>query len=289
MIFNVALLQINAHGFDQTANLEKGIAYCRKAKAQGADAVLFPEMWQIGYRAYHPRVFAADYNPLAPDEIREQHRWQQYAIDRDDPFIQSFQQLARELHLAIAITYLEKHLPKPRNALALIDPQGDIILHYAKVHLCEFSLEAACSAGDRFEVATLKLAQGEVKVGAMICFDREFPESARTLARKGAEIILVPNCCELEQHRRAQIDSRAFENMVGIAVCNYPPPEANGRSLAVSGIAFDENGQSANQVIVEARDKEGIYMADFDLNKLRAYRDQEVWGLKFANPESYAR
>src|SRR5690606_38658287 len=94
----------------------------------------------------------------------------------------------------------------------------------------------------RFEVATLSTAAGDVRVGAMICYDREFPESARILGLKGAEVVLVPNACIFDDHRLDQIKTRAYENRLVIAMTNYPAtrPDCDGRSLGISAIAFAE-------------------------------------------------
>ena len=62
---------------------------------------------------------------------------------------------------------------------------------YAKVHTCDFGAERALTPGDGFYVTELDTACGLVRVGAMICYDREFPESARILMLKGAELIPV--------------------------------------------------------------------------------------------------
>lgn len=64
----------------------------------------------------------------------------------------------------------------------------------------------------------------------MICYDREFPESARILMPKGAELILVPNACFLEHNRISQLRARAFENTVAVAVANYAAPQENAPS-----------------------------------------------------------
>ena len=94
-----------------------------------------------------------------------------------------------------------------------------------------------------------------MKIGAMICYDREFPESARILMLKGAEIILVPNACPMEINRISQLRGRAYENMVGIATVNYPSgkPDCNGHSTAFDGIAYKpgELG-SRDTLIIEA-------------------------------------
>ncbi len=129
-------------------------------------------------------------------------RWQAQAIDRDGECVTHFRVLARELNLAIALTYLERWDGAPRNSMSLIDRRGEVAMTYAKVHTCDFDLpEAACTPGDDFYVCDLGTAQGAVKVGAMICYDREFPESARILMLKGAEVILTPNACVLETNR----------------------------------------------------------------------------------------
>jgi N-carbamoylputrescine amidase len=271
----IALLQMAACGNDQVANLVKGEAFCRQAREQGADIVLFPEMWNIGYTFYDP----------AQPHARE--RWQAQAVSRDGEFIRHFQALAQELKLAIALTYLEKGPDAPRNSMSLIDRRGQIILTYAKVHTCDFDVEAACMPGHDFYVAPLDTAQGEVNIGAMICFDREFPESARILMLKGAELILTPNACELEINRLNQFRARAYENMVGLAMTNYASPDANGHSIAFDGMAFDERGQSLDMLIVEAGEEEGVYLAGFDLERIRAYRAREVWGNAFRKPAYY--
>lgn len=275
-ILNVALLQMTACGNDQAANLRKGTAFCRKARAMGADVALFPEMWNVGYQ------FFTEETPEA------KKAWAAQAVTADGPFVSHFRALARELEMAIALTYLQQWEGGPRNVLSLIDRHGEIRLTYAKVHTCDFSVEAALTPGDGFEVCTLDTAHGPVKLGAMICYDREFPESARVLMLKGAEIILTPNACTLEQNRLAQFQTRAYENMVGLAMANYAAPQENGHSIAFDGIAYAEiDGPSRDMRLIEAGEGEGIYMAAFDLDALRAYRAHESWGNSFRKPRTY--
>src|SRR2546426_12335729 len=131
---------------------------------------------------------------------------------------------------------------------------------------CDFgSMEAACTPGDDFYVCTLDTSKGEVKIGAMICFDREFPESARILMLKGAELILTPNSCSLEENRIGQFRARAYENMVGVAMTNYAAPQENGHSVAFHPIAFDDN-RGRNTLIIEAGESEEVYLATFDMD-----------------------
>ncbi|GIK37869.1 MAG: carbon-nitrogen hydrolase [Chloroflexota bacterium] len=275
MMLRIALLQMTASGNDQEAHLVKGEAFCRQAAQMNADIVLFPEMWNIGYTFFDP----------ARPGAREQ--WQDQAVGPDDRFVTHFRALAQEFKLAIALTYLERWPGAPCNSVSLIDRHGQVVLTYAKVHTCAFDLEAACTPGDDFYVADLDTAGGIVRVGAMICFDREFPESARILMLKGAELILTPNACELEANRLSQFRARAFENMVSLAMTNYAAPQANGHSTVLDGIAFGPAGQPREMSVLEARSEEGVYLAELDLAALRAYREREVWGNAFRKPGCY--
>ncbi len=285
-ILKVALLQIEANGNNQDANCTKGLEWCRKAKSLGADIALFPEMWNIGYTPFDAAVWARDYNPNDPKYKDAISDWQSQAIEQQSAFFNAYRRMARELEMAIVLTYLEKWPQGPRNSASLINRQGKVLLTYAKVHTCDFSLEAACTPGDSFPVCDLDTAIGPVKIGIMICYDREFPESARILMLNGAEIILTPNACEIEQNRLAQLKARAYENMVGLAMANYPGAEYRGHSTAHTPIAFDEQG-SIDTTLVEADDHEGIWMAEFDLKSIRDYRNREIWGNSYRKPKVY--
>src|SRR5436190_7931921 len=272
----VALLQMTGCGSEKNASLSKGDAFCRRARTMGADIALFPEMWSVGMTFYDPKR----------DGDRE--RWQALAISRDDQFIIHFQHLARELNMAIALTYLEKWNGAPRNSVSLIDRHGEIVLTYAKVHTCEFDVEAALTPGDRFPVCALDTEQGQVKIGFMICYDREFPESARILMLQGAEVILTPNACTLEEHRLSQFKTRAYENMVGVAMTNYAAPQNNGHSAAFDGVAYlVPDGEPRDTLILEAGELEDVYIAAFDIDSIRAYRERESWGNAYRRPRYY--
>lgn len=124
----------------------------------------------------------------------------------------------------------------------------------------------------------------------MICYDREFPESARILMLKGAELILVPNACPMEINRISQLRARAFENMLAIATCNYPAgvPDCSGCSSVFDGVAYlPESADSRDTCILMAKENEGIYLAGLDLSQLRAYRKCEVHGNAYRHPEKY--
>lgn len=269
----IALLQL-LPGKDTEENKRIGLSACRKAKALGADIALFPEMWSVGYSI--------------PEDITLLNS---IAVSKSGKFVSAFGALSREIDMAIGITFLESYSPLPRNTLLLFDRFGTPVLHYAKVHTCDFGDEKRLTAGDDFYTAELNTAQGNITVGAMICYDREFPESARILMLKGAELILVPNACPMEINRLAQLRGRAYENMLCIATVNYPfpHPDCNGHSSVFDGIAYlpDLDG-SRDTCITEAGEQEGIYIAEIPVDTLRAYRENEVHGNAYRRPEKYS-
>ena len=181
-VIRIALLQYIAEEMNVSANLAKGIRLCRRAQETGADIALFPEMWSIGYSF--------------PDESddRSVKRWKESALDAESEFLTRFRDLASELSMAIAVTYLQKWEGSPQNAVSIIDRHGEIKLEYAKVHTCDFGAEALLTPGDSFPVASLDTRNGPVQVGAMICYDREFPESARMLMLAGGGVDPCSKC-----------------------------------------------------------------------------------------------
>jgi predicted amidohydrolase len=280
-ILRVALLQLPSCGEDTERALRDGERACRDAAARGADLALFPEMWQIGY------------SPAPAGERLAQ--WLGLATGVDGPFVGHFRALARELELAIVITYLQRWPGAPRNTATLIDRRGRLVLTYAKVHTCDFGVDNALTPGDEFGVAELEFAGGRVRVGIMICFDREQPESARALMLGGAEVILTPNSCILDRERLGQFRTRAFENMAGVAMANYATPreprhfagDANGHSVAYSGVCYARDGSPLDSELVHAGEDEGVFIAALDLAALRAYRAWEPWGDAYRKPGAY--
>lgn len=126
-----------------------------------------------------------------------------------------------------------------------------------------------------------------IQLGIMICYDREYPESARILMLKGAEVILVPNGCGSMQPRIRALSTRAYENMVAVAMAN-PNGDNAGCSCAFSPICWDENGKCVDNTVLLADDKtEGIFYAEFDMEDIRKYRNREMLGNTFRKVEAY--
>ena len=275
MKLKIAFLQLQPAGSIED-NMEKGVKACREAKEKGADIALFPEMWSTGYVFPHEKEWL-----------------EQNAVSLDSAYVKQFSALAAELNLAIAVTLLEKHEPKPRNTVCLFDRHGERMYRYSKVHICNFGEdddEGVLDAGDDFCVAELDTAKGRINVGSMICYDREFPESARVLMMKGAELLLVPNACPMEINRLSQLRGRAYENQIAVATCNYPASHrgCNGHSTLFDGVIYHtENGAPRDMLVCETGEEEGIFLAELDVDLLREYRNREKCGLKNRRPELY--
>lgn len=267
MRLTVALLQMAPAANNQKANFDKAEIFCRKAAAVGADIALMPEMWNIGYTRFTPHTPEA------------QKAYFQQAQDKEGPAIQRFAQLADELDMAIGVTYMQKWEGPPRNAITLFDRHGKEVYTYAKVHTSDMKpTESGMTPGDGFPVGELDTRIGPVKVGSMICFDREFPESARILMLNGAELVLTPNACTLEEKRLDQFKVRAWENQMCVAMTNYPEPVNNGHSPA-----YDQEG---NTVVIGGK-YEGIFFAVFDIARLRERRARTSWGNAYRRPHRY--
>ena len=270
----IALMQLLPAG-SEAENRKKGAEWCRRAKDAGADVALFPEMWSCGYSF-----------PRDVDALRAA------ATAADGDFVNSFGELAARLQMAVGITFLEQYEPSPRNSFVLFDRFGRRVLSYAKVHTCDFGEERILTAGNCFPVSELDTAEGKVKVGAMICYDREFPESARILMLEGAELILVPNACPMEINRLSQLRGRAYENMCAIATANYPKgqPDCNGHSTVFDGVAYLPGEEAPRDTcLLEAPEGEGLYLAELDLALLREYRRSEVHGNAYRRPLLYSK
>ena len=101
-------------------NIFNGMKACREAKANGADIALFPEMWSSGYTFPHNKEWL-----------------EQNSISLNSKYVKQFSEISLKLNMAIAITLLEKHEPKPRNTVCLFDRHGKLVYCYSKVHICE--------------------------------------------------------------------------------------------------------------------------------------------------------
>ena len=261
MIFKVAVLQLRSVNRAYEENINTIIKYMTEAKENNADILLLPECFITGYDLTINNDSAITEADLAI--LREK---------------------AKELGMGLVATALTKGNERPQNSAFVIDKQGEILMKYSKVHTCDFADEKALEPGTEFKVCDF----GGIKIGIMICYDREYPESARILMLKGAEIILVPNDCESMRPRLQALSTRAYENMCGVAMAN-PNGKNAGNSCAFSPICWDENGECVDNTLLLANaETEGLLYAKFDMNAIRNYREHEMMGNTFRKVKAYS-
>ena len=261
MTFRVAVLQMRSVNREYERNIKTIIKYMSDAKQNGADILLLPECFITGYDLTIDNASAITENDLAP-----------------------LCENAKELNIGLVATALTQGKSNPQNSAFVISKDGKILMKYAKVHTCDFADEKVLESGTEFKVCDFD----GVKIGIMICYDREYPESARVLMLKGAEIILVPNDCGSMRPRLQALSTRAYENMCGVAMAN-PNGENAGNSCAYSPICWDRNGECVdNTLLLADAETEGLFYADFDMDAIRAYREREMMGNTFRKVKAYA-
>ncbi|MGN0745587.1 MAG: carbon-nitrogen hydrolase family protein [Aristaeellaceae bacterium] len=262
MTFTVAALQQPSLDRQMERSADNVIRRMEEAAALGADMLLLPEAFLTGYAL-----------PMTNDE----------ALTEDSPCLQRVCAAAKRLGLGVVATAITRGHEKPRNTAFVVNRQGEIILRYDKVHTCAFADEICLEPGEAFRVCDFD----GIRLGVMICYDREYPESARVLMLRGAEIILVPNDCAAMAPRLNALSTRAYENMVGVVMAN-PCGENAGCSCAFSPICWDAEGRPVDNVLMMADEySEGLYLAAFDMDALRAWREQEMMGNTFRRVEAY--
>jgi len=167
------------------------------------------------------------------------------------PTTEYFGQLAKKynLHLVVSLNERDRHLVY--NAAVLLDPNGRLIGKYRKVCLPRGEVEEGVAPGNDYPVFDTRFG----KVGMMICYDGFFPEVARELANRGAEVIAWPvwGCNPLLAR------ARACENHVYIVSSTY---EDIARNWMLSAV-FDHTGET----IALAKEWGTVAVAEVDLNQ----------------------
>lgn len=214
----VELIQLAGRDGDTAYNLARtleAIAAC----AADTDLVVFPETQLMGFPTADNIAALAE--PLT------------------GPSVQAIVQAARQQRIAVTLGVAENDNGRFYNTTLLITPEG-IALRYRKTHLWA-SDRGIFEPGDRYATA---LYQG-VRIGLLICFDIEFPESARALGQLGAELILVTNG-NMDPYgpvHRTAIMARAMENQAFAVMVNRVGSGDDGLVFAGGSAAVDPFGQ----------------------------------------------
>lgn len=240
----VAVVQMQPLLGNVGANAERIVALIARADAE---VVIFPELALSGY-------FFTSRQQILP-----------YALDRTSSVLEAIEHRAQHYRRVVIVGFPEKDDQRCYNAAVLFDPQGGRY-YYRKTHLF-YRERFVFDEGDTgFTVATIPWL--DLRVGMMICYDWRFPEAARTLALKGADLIACPSNLVTHVWRMA-MPVRAMENKVYVAVANRIGTESDGNEeLSFNGCSaiYGYNGTILAEL---PADTEGIAIAPIEPPKTR--------------------
>jgi len=211
---SVAAIQM-ACGWDAASNIARAEALVRQAAAQGAQIILLPELFETPYFCIEQ-----DARHLALAREVAQNR-----------AVQHFAPVARELGVVLPISFFERAGPAYFNSLAVLDADGANLGVYRKSHIPNgpgYQEKNYFSPGDTgFRVWQTRFA----RIGVGICWDQWFPETARVMALRGAELFLFPTAIGTEPPPALAVNSREHwqRTQQGHAAANLTPLVAANR------------------------------------------------------------
>lgn len=247
----LALVQFQSVLGDVEASMARALPMIDEAAAAGANMVVFPELFTTGYHL----------DTVGP-------RMTELAEPIDGPTVRALQEAARKNHVYIVapIALLHGLSGVPYNSAVFINSDGTVQGSFDKVHL--WALERFYfRAGHEFPVFDTEFG----KVGIMVCYDMGFPEAARTLALKGAELIVCPSawCVQDADVWEINAPARALENTVFLGAVNRIGHEGGDLYMHGGSMVCGPRGGKMCQL---TEGVEGILYADLDFDEVRKNR-----------------
>jgi len=264
----VAAIQ-SSYGDDMDANIEKTIAFIEQAAQQGAQVVLPSELFQGKYFC-----------------TTQDERWFDTAYPASShPCVAKLQPVAKALKVAIPVSIFERDGHHTYNSVVMLDHLGVIMGVYRKSHIPDgpgYQEKYYFRPGDSgFKV--WDTVYGRIGVG--ICWDQWFPETARQMMLRGAEVLMFPTAIGSEPHDASLDTATPWRRaMQGHAVSNVVPVVASNRTGIEQGLGAPQNfyGHSfiadhrGDLVAAFGAQEEGVLVHSFDLDFLKTHRS--AWG-----------
>ena len=231
----IAIQQCESIGADPKPRLASFRAQIAGLEGK-ADVIVCPELYATGYN-------------IGVQRVRD------LAEALDGPFNSSAAEIARECDVGLIYGYAERDGDRIYNSACYIDRSGNLRANHRKLYLSGEYEEAAFDVGDRYTTCEID----GVRVGILICFDVEFPESVRACRASGCDLVIVPTAlCERWVHlTHTLIPTRAFENGLFLVYANYVGAEDDlvycGNSLIVGpdGLVRARGGDRADWVMTD--------------------------------------
>ncbi len=272
---------------DKLTNIDKAVGLVRDAAKEGGQIILLPELFETKYFCQERNY---DYYDLA-------------TTADSNPAVAEFKKVCRDLGIVVPVSFFEKEGNSFYNSVAMIDHTGEVMGIYRKIHIPDdhFYQEKFYFSPGNLGHKVWNTKFGNVGVG--ICWDQWFPETARIMTLKGADILLYPTAIGSEPildmdsmpHWRRAMTGHSACNIIPVAAANrigtetVTPGEANGNqssSLTFYGSSFitDETGEL---LVSAGREEETFIMAGIDLENVRSLR--QSWGLfRDRRPDVYS-
>lgn len=244
----VASIQMGVTEGDKARAIDRAAEKVRQAR--GADLIILPELWNIGFMSFDSYVIEAE--------------------DKNGPTLGALRDLAKEVGAYIQTgSFVEKDDGRYYNSSYLLSPQGEILGNYRKIHLYGFQSRESqiLSRGDKVVVVETPLG----KLGMATCYDLRFPELFRCMVDQGAEMFLVCSAWPYPrlEHWLMLNRIRAIENQCFLVSADSVGPNHGsllvGHSMMVSPWGV---------IMSSAMDDEVILRAELDLKEVRDARDK---------------
>jgi predicted amidohydrolase len=274
--FKAGLIQMRT-GVTPAANIDTASRLIAEARAAGADYVQTPEMTNV-MDVNRERLFT---------NIRE---------EESDPSLAAFRELAKKHGIFVHVGSLAiKLLPdRAANRGFLIDPQGEIVARYDKIHMFDVDLANGESyresrtyrPGDIAITADLPWG----RLGLTICYDLRFPALYRALAEAGSTMLAIPSAFTKqtgEAHWHVLMRARAIETGCFVIAAAQGGQHENGRETFGHSLVVDPWGR----IVAEGGLEPGVIMAEIDpalVAEARSRVPSLQHGRRFEVPEPMA-
>ena len=255
--------------WDLDQNLEKAKHIVKKAAQDGANIILLQELFQSPY-------FCIEY---------DEKIFKLAQTFENNKVLNEMSMLCKELNVVLPVSYFEKSNNAYFNSVAVIDSDGTILGNYRKSHIPDapgYLEKYYFNPGNTgFKVWDTNFG----KIGIGICWDQWFPEAARIMALKGADILFYPTAIGNELKSDYDSSGAWQRAMQGHAASNIVPVVASNR-IGVEEVQNQSNGFYGRSFISDhtgkilkegSRDKEEILIAEVDLEQNHLFRRN--WGL----------
>jgi N-carbamoylputrescine amidase len=251
----IAMAQISL-GDNVEMNYNKTLEYTEKAK--DCDLLFFPEIQLTPFFPQYSKMDVSD-----------------YVLSVNDEKIKNLMVKAKEYSLCISPNFYVKERGKCYDMSLMIDSNGKILGKSKMVHIMQaenfYEQDYYTPSEDGFKVYNTAFG----KVGIVICFDRHLPESIRTCALMGAELIIIPTANVKDEPLEIfewEVRTQAYQNNVFIAMCNRVGKEGS-MDFAGESLVVDCDGN----LVFKANDKEQLITCDIDLSLCKKSREERPY------------